>query len=113
MKKSNPTNQNLFSYTSVNPVAWQYFSRFNWEKMVTCLEKLRYWFAVLLVYLLSYLDQETVKGTFRSSSQTAICYYQSNHSKVEAISLSVLLKDTTSELNPTLLNAEHQTRKLW
>jgi len=36
--------------------------------------------------------------TFRSSSQAATCYYQSNHSKVEAISLSALPKDTTSEL---------------
>jgi len=37
--------------------------------------------------------------TFRSSSQAATCYYQSNHSKVEAISLSALFKDTTSELS--------------
>jgi len=33
----------------------------------------------LLVYLLSYLDQETAKWPLRSSSQAAICYYQSNH----------------------------------
>jgi len=32
-----------------------------------------------------YLDQETVKGSLRSSSQAATCYYQSNHSKVVAI----------------------------
>jgi len=38
------------------------------------------------------------EGLFRSSSQAAICYYQSNHSKVEAISLSALPKNTTSEL---------------
>jgi len=45
-----------------------------------------------------YLDQETAKGPFWSSSQAATCYYQSNHSKVEAIPLSALPKDTTSEL---------------
>jgi len=38
------------------------------------------------------------KGPFRSSNQAAICYYQFNHSKVEAITLSALPKDTTSEL---------------
>jgi len=35
---------------------------------------------------------------FRSSSQAATCYYQSNHSKVEVIPLSGLPKDTTNEL---------------
>jgi len=35
---------------------------------------------------------------FRSSSQAATCYYQFNHSKVEAIPVSALPKDTTSEL---------------
>jgi len=45
-----------------------------------------------------YLDQETAKGPFRFSSNAAICYYQSNHSKIEAIPLSALPKDTTSEL---------------
>jgi len=39
-----------------------------------------------------------VKWPFRSSSQAATCYYQSNHSKVEAIPLSVLPMDTTNEL---------------
>jgi len=34
-----------------------------------------------------YLDQET-------ASQAVTCYYQSNHSKVEAIPLSALPKDT-------------------
>jgi len=33
-----------------------------------------------------------------SSSQAATCYYQSNYSKVDAIPLSALPKDTTSEL---------------
>jgi len=33
-----------------------------------------------------------------SLSQAATCYYQSIHSKVEAIPLSALPKDTTSEL---------------
>jgi len=35
---------------------------------------------------------------FGLKSQAAICYYQSYHSKVEAIPLSALPKDTTSEL---------------
>jgi len=34
----------------------------------------------------------------RNSSQAATCYYQSNHSKAEAILLSALPKDTASEL---------------
>jgi len=34
----------------------------------------------------AYLDQETAKWPFWSSSQAATCYYQSNQSKVEAIS---------------------------
>jgi len=55
-------------------------------------------FAVLLDYLSSCLGQETVKGILRSLSQAATCYYQSNHSKVEAILLSALLKDAISDL---------------
>jgi len=39
-----------------------------------------------------------VKGPIRSSSQAATCYYQSNRSKVDAIQLSALPNDTTSEL---------------
>jgi len=35
---------------------------------------------------------------FQSSSQTATCYNQSNNTKVEAIPLSPLPKDTTSKL---------------
>jgi len=49
-----------------------------------------------------YLDQETAnlsEGTFRSSNQTASCFYQSIHSQVEAIPLSAFPKDTTSELS--------------
>jgi len=42
--------------------------------------------------------RRTEKGPFRSLSQHAPCYYQSNHSKVEAISLNALPKDRTSEL---------------
>jgi len=34
---------------------------------------------------------------FLSSSHAATCYYQSKRSKIEAIPLSALLKDTTSE----------------
>jgi len=39
-----------------------------------------------------------VKDPFRSSSQAAICYYQSNRAKVEAIPLRALPKDSPSEL---------------
>jgi len=35
---------------------------------------------------------------FGLPSQAATCYYQSNHSKVEAIPLCALPNDTTSEL---------------
>jgi len=65
-----------------------------------------------------YLDQETAKIPFRLSSQAAIYYYQCNHSKVEAILLNVLPKDTTSErtcrpiFTLSLLNAESQAGKL-
>jgi len=54
----------------------------------------------LFIYLSRHLDQETAKRSFRSLSQAATCYYQyqSNHSKVGAIPLSALHKDTTSEL---------------
>jgi len=38
----------------------------------------------VLIYLSRYFDQETTKWPFRPSSQAATCYYQSNHSKVEA-----------------------------
>jgi len=45
-----------------------------------------------------------------------ICYYQSNHSKVEAILLSALPKDTTSKLSGlstlSLFYAERQAGKL-
>jgi len=51
------------------------------------------------------LDQETAKRPFRSSSQAATCYYQSNHSKAEEISLSALPKDTISEL-PAYLHTD-------
>jgi len=47
------------------------------------------WFRYrVLIYLSRYLDQETA----------ATGNYQSNHSKVEAIPLNALLKDTASEL---------------
>jgi len=39
----------------------------------------------LLAYLPSCLGQETTKRPLQSLSQAATCYYQSNHSKVEAI----------------------------
>jgi len=41
------------------------------------------WFTwYFLVYLSWYLDQETEKGLFHSSSQAATCYYLSDHSKI-------------------------------
>jgi len=61
------------------------------------------------------------EGTFSVFESSCHLYYQSNHSKVEAILLSALPKDSTSELaglsphplhiNP--LNAERQVGKLW
>jgi len=52
------------------------------------------------------------KGPLRSSRQAAACYYQSNYSKLEAIPLSTLSKDTTIELGGLSsrypFNAEHQ-----
>jgi len=45
----------------------------------------------------SRLDLEIAKRPFWSSNQVAVCYYPSSHSKVEAIPLSALPKDTTSE----------------
>jgi len=53
---------------------------------------------VVLAHLFVKVNQEIAKLPFRFSSQAAICYYQSNHSNVEAISLSALPKDATSEL---------------
>jgi len=76
-------------------------------------------FAVLLAYLPSCLGHETTMWPLRSSSQVATCYYQSNHSKIEAVSLSALPNDTASELaglsSITLsrFNAERQAGKLW
>jgi len=54
----------------------------------------------VIIYLSRYLDQETAKEPFRCSSQAATCYCQSTvvHSKVEAIPLSALPKNTTSKL---------------
>jgi len=76
----------------------------------------RYWF---ICQGTSTKRQRTwAKGPFRFSSQTATCYYHSNHSKVEAILLSALPKGTTSELAGLPLHylffyAERQARKLW
>jgi len=58
-------------------------------------------FVVLLIFLPSCLSQETAKGPL---SQAATFYYQSNHSKVEAISLSALPKNTTSKLADLFLS---------
>jgi len=55
------------------------------------------------------------EGPFQSSCQDATCYYQSNHSKAEAIQLSALHKETTSELagmfSTYLFNAKPQAGK--
>jgi len=57
------------------------------------MEKIQF---ILLVYLPSFFSQVTF-AIFESSAAT--CYYQSNHSNVEAITLSrALPKDTTGEL---------------
>jgi len=52
---------------------------------------------VLLVYLPSCVGQETAKW-LTYARQAASCYYQPNQSKIEAIPLSALPKETTSEL---------------
>jgi len=52
----------------------------------------------VLIYLLKYLNQETAKRPFQFSSEAVIGYYHSNDTKLEAIPLSALPKDTTSEL---------------
>jgi len=70
----------------------------------------------MLIYLSRYLDQEIAKGPFRSSSQAANCDYQSIYTKVEAITLSALPKDRTSELagvfHTILFYAERQAGEL-
>jgi len=48
--------------------------------------------------LSTYLNQETVKKSFRFSSEVVTCYYQSNHAKARGNLVSALPKDTTSEL---------------
>jgi len=62
----------------------------------------------VLIYLSRYLDQE--------SEVIFFCYYQSNHSKVEAILLSAWSKDTTNVLaglsSHYPFNAERQAGKL-
>jgi len=74
-------------------------------------------FAVLFIYLPSYLSQDTVKQLL--SQAQAATFYQSNHSKVEIIPikcLTALPKDTTSKLagyhHNSLCNAECQEEKL-
>jgi len=52
-------------------------------------------FSRLFTKLLRPRDSKVI---FAISSHAATCYYQSNNSKVEAISLRALPKDTTSEL---------------
>jgi len=57
------------------------------------------WLAVeLLLKVLTSMVTQQGDSEVTFSSQAATCYYQSNHSKVEAIPLCTLTKDTTSEL---------------
>jgi len=58
-----------------------------------------------LKYLSSYLDQETTKWPFRSSSQAATCYYQTNHSKIEAIFSSIARGGEGASGGPALRGA--------
>jgi len=74
---------NLCHVTILNPVYINIINS-NLTRFYGCNCWFRYWLFV--------------KGPFRSSSQTATCYYQSNRSKVDAIPLSALPKDTTSKL---------------
>jgi len=72
---------------------------------------------LLLIYLSRYLNQETATKPFRSSSQAATYYYQSNYSKLETIPLKCLVqvhnKRTCWPISTLiLLNAEHQVGKL-
>jgi len=71
-----------------------------------------YWY-YLFIYLLRYIDHKALKGpvlVFESS------YHLFLPLKVEAIMLSALPKDTTSEFaissSHYLFNAEHQVEKL-
>jgi len=52
-------------------------------------------YVLVLIYLSRYTYSEVTFSVFESSCHLLL---QSNHSKVEAISLSALLKDTTREL---------------
>jgi len=59
--------------------------------------------ALLLLYLPSWLGQETAKRPLRSSSHVATCYYQSNHSKVDArpyYKSKLELKSNSSKILP-------------
>jgi len=70
---------------------------------------------ILLIYLSTYLKQETVKKPFRSSSQAATCSYQSNHSK-KRHSVKCLAygyeNDPTGLSSHYNIDAELQARKL-
>jgi len=67
--------------------------------------------------LLRYIDQETANGRFRFSSQAATCYYQSNHSKVEASHKVPAQGHNKRTCRPiftlSLFYAERQARKQW
>jgi len=54
-----------------------------------------------------YLNQETAKGPFRFSSEAVTCYYESNHAKAEAVSLSALPKDATKANLAAYLHTIH------
>jgi len=52
----------------------------------------------LLIFCQGTSTRRQQSNLFSFKSQAAACYYQSNHSNVEAILLSTLPKNTTSEL---------------
>jgi len=71
----------------------------------------------LLIYLSRYLDQETAKWPFRSSSHVATCYYQSNHigrgNPIKCLAQGHNKRTCRLIFTLYLLNAERQTGKLW
>jgi len=72
------------------------------EIIIKCINKamVTYLMLLMLAHLfVKLLQPGDSEGTLRSSSQAVTYYYQSNHSKVEAIPLSALPKYSTSELS--------------
>jgi len=95
-------------------LAWSGKLNFNTFCTLHCPATNEY-FCFFIVNLPSCLSQKTAKGSFRSLSQIATCYYQSNHSKVEAILLSHLLLDcpTSKSLRHTIFGTTSSIFDLW